>query len=283
MNVLSTLRFILSHPFNRGRPINALACYFSWQLRCRIAGEVKVDWIAGKKLIARRRMTGATGNIYCGLHEYRDMLFVLHALRPGDLFVDVGANIGSYTLLASGVCGSASIAIEPDAGTAKDLVRNIEANGLQDLVDVQITAVGDKAGAIAFTLGQDTMNKVASPGDTDVQMVNIARLDDLLQGRSPVIIKLDIEGYETFAMRGAVETLAKPSLLAILLETVDSETLAILEGHGFESLSYDPWSRRLVGAGGFDRGSNALFVRSRNKLQHRLMSAPHRTYRGRTL
>lgn len=47
-------------------------------------------------------MTGATGNWYCGLQEYEDMSFVLHALRPGDLFVDVGANIGSYSILAAG-------------------------------------------------------------------------------------------------------------------------------------------------------------------------------------
>jgi hypothetical protein len=42
-----------------------------------------------------------SGNIYAGLHEFGDMAFVLHFLRAGDLFADVGANIGSYTVLAS--------------------------------------------------------------------------------------------------------------------------------------------------------------------------------------
>ena len=57
-------------------------------------------------------MTGATGNIYAGLHEFVDMAFCLHLLRSGDLFVDVGANIGSYTVLASKVAGANSVTLE---------------------------------------------------------------------------------------------------------------------------------------------------------------------------
>ena len=48
-------------------------------------------------------MTGATGNIYCGLYEFLDMAFLLHFLRNGDLFGDIGSNIGSYTVLATGL------------------------------------------------------------------------------------------------------------------------------------------------------------------------------------
>jgi hypothetical protein len=47
------------------------------------------------RLAAGREMTRATGNIYCGLHEFADIGFVLHLLRAGDLSVDVGANIDS--------------------------------------------------------------------------------------------------------------------------------------------------------------------------------------------
>ena len=55
------------------------------------------DWIEGSKLAARNGMTGATGNIYCGLHEFVDMAFLLHLLRPSDLFVDVGAGFLQFT------------------------------------------------------------------------------------------------------------------------------------------------------------------------------------------
>ena len=46
-------------------------------------------------------MTGATMNMYRGLHVAADILFVLHVLRVDDVFLDVGANVGTYSILAS--------------------------------------------------------------------------------------------------------------------------------------------------------------------------------------
>jgi hypothetical protein len=105
-SILPTLRFIASHPLGSRRPLSAYWRYARWQVESRLCAEVEFNWIEGAKLIARNGMTGATGNIYCGLHEFTDMAFLLHLLRPDDLFVDVGANIGSYTVLASAVCGA---------------------------------------------------------------------------------------------------------------------------------------------------------------------------------
>ena len=282
VNPFKTLQFILAHPLNRGRPLRAILRYAAWQVKSRLQPEVVFNWIAGTKLVARRGMTGATGNIYCGLHEYRDMAFVLHALKPRDIFVDVGANIGSYTILASGVCGARTIAIEPDAGTALNLGRNITANGLEALVDVKQTAVGEEAGSISFTSGKDTMNRVATVADEDVQTVALSRLDDILKGVEPTLMKLDVEGYETLALRGAEQTLAKPSLLAILLETVDPEALALLTRYNFVELGYVPETRLLVDDTS-SRASNLLFVRERKAVQDRLISSPRRMFRGKYL
>jgi len=80
MGISQTVNFILSHPMNRGRPFSALARFAKWQIQSRIQNEVVFDWINGAKLAVRRDMTGATGNIYCGLHEYVDMRFVIDTL-----------------------------------------------------------------------------------------------------------------------------------------------------------------------------------------------------------
>ena len=69
-------------------------------------------------------MTGATGNVYCGLHEFEDMALVLHALRPRDLFVDVGANVGSYTVLGgqpARVALASNPSLEPSRGCERIL------------------------------------------------------------------------------------------------------------------------------------------------------------------
>jgi FkbM family methyltransferase len=273
--MINTLKFILTHPLNRGRPISTLVRYASWQLRSRLQDEVVVDWIEGTRLVARNGMTGATGNIYCGLHEFADMAFVLHALGPDDLFVDVGANIGSYSILASGVVGAQSIAIEPDPGTAESLARNVEVNALTDHVEIVRTAVGAEEGEIVFTSGRDTMNRIATSADKDRQVVPLRKLDDILEGKDPVVIKMDVEGFEHEALRGALETLKNPSLVAIQLETVDDESRALIEGAGFQEFSYDPQTRTLhkgPSIGMF----NQLFVRGVQELVERLQATPQR-------
>ena len=111
--LVNILNFIAGHPLTRDQKVRAFCRFLCWQIKCRLQREVIVPWIAGTNLAVRRGMAGATGNIYCGLHEFEDMAFLLHLLRPEDTFVDVGANIGSYTILAAGVCRARSIAFEP--------------------------------------------------------------------------------------------------------------------------------------------------------------------------
>ena len=273
--MLKTLSFILGHPLNKGHPLSTLARYASWQVRSRLQDEIVADWIEGTKIAARNGMTGATGNIYCGLHEFADMAFVLHALGPDDLFVDVGANIGSYSILASGVVGAQSIAIEPDPGTAKSLARNIEVNALADKVEIVQSAVGAEEGEIAFTTGKDTMNRIATGADKHRQVVPLSKLDSILEGKDPVVIKMDVEGFEREALRGAQETLKNPSLVAIQLETVDNESRAWIEGAGFQKFSYDPLTRTLHKAASIDM-FNQLYVRGAQELAERLQTAPKR-------
>ena len=106
-------RFFLTHPLTRSAPHKAWLRFALWQLRSRMQSEVVVAWIAGSKLAVRRGMSGATGNIYVGLHEFADMMLPLHFLREGDLFLDIGSNVGSYAVLASRVCGATTWAFEP--------------------------------------------------------------------------------------------------------------------------------------------------------------------------
>src|SRR6266404_8257887 len=128
LRIPATLRFILSHPLNRDRRFVALARFISWQVASRLRPEIEFHWIEGATLKLRRGMTGATGNVYCGLHEFVEMALVLHLLRPQDLFLDIGANIGSYTILASKLCGAQTIAFEPEPRVARTLEQNIHAN-----------------------------------------------------------------------------------------------------------------------------------------------------------
>ncbi len=283
-SISPTLRFITEHPLSSKRPAAALYRYVRWQIESRLRREVEFKWIEGSKLLVRNGMTGATGNIYCGLHEFADMAFLLHLLRPGDLFVDAGANIGSYTVLASAVCGARSVAVEPDPGTMRSLKRNIEANGITDRITFVEAALGAQPAVARFTVGQDTTNRVVKEGGAETREVKVRTLDEILEGLHPVFIKIDVEGYEPELIAGAPKTLRSPSLLAIEIETVDNFVRAQLEAAGFQQASYEPFTRVLLSfpneSSGLRPPHNSLFVRDFNACRQRTAEAPLRAVLG---
>jgi hypothetical protein len=133
MGILNTLTFLLNHPLSQGRRLTNLRRFVAWQIGARLVpGPVVCDFANGAWLLARSGLTGATGNVYVGLHEFEDMAFVLHFLRAGDLFVDVGANIGSYTILAAMGVGADCIAFEPGVAAFGWLERNVRLNGVSE-------------------------------------------------------------------------------------------------------------------------------------------------------
>jgi FkbM family methyltransferase len=250
---------------NKGRPIAALYRFAKWQVQSRLQDEVIFDWIDGAKLAVRRGMTGATGNIYCGLHEYVDMRFVLDNLKPNDLFVDIGANVGSYTVLASKVCKARTICVEPDPETVDLLRRNIAVNGIDGRVEVINSALGAELGVINFTIGLDTTNRVATADDAEVRQVPVKTLDSILKGRCPTIIKIDVEGYELEVFKGATRTLADLRLTAIITETLDPEVLSILSNAGFHQAWYDPNTKTVTSSRVY-ASHNSLMLRKKSSL-----------------
>jgi FkbM family methyltransferase len=234
---------------------------------------VVVPWIGGQRLVVQRGMTGATGSIYAGLHEFADMAFLLHFLRPHDLFFDIGANVGSYTVLASGVCKATTWAFEPDPITVSRLQRNIAINKLQNLVAVHSIALGRDERNVPFTIGRDTENKIAENYQPNVRVICQKPLDSLLTGSWPVMIKMDVEGYEPNVLEGAQGLLRNNALKVIESETVSEEMQRTLHDAGFVRMIYHPFPRLLKPLVGIGNSSNALFVRDIEFVRKRLISA----------
>lgn len=227
-------------------------------------------------------MVGATGNWYCGLHEYEDMAFVLHVLRPNDHFLDVGANIGSYTLLAGGAVGARVTSIEPAPETFSKLRRNVLVNGLEGRVRLLETGVSDRTGVASFTSGLDAVNHIVTDAaeTQDGTQISVSTIDQLLVADVPTVIKIDVEGHEKQVIAGAQRTLDDPQLLAVLVETngsgarygnTDSDIVAQMSRHGFHPFSYEPVARRLNA--GYHHGGNTIFVRLLEAVQSRLCTS----------
>lgn len=128
-----SLRGIWQHPLAQNDKLGALRLYFLFHVLGQVSpGPILYPLVGSTVFPARPGMAGIVGNIYMGLEDFEEMAFLLHLLRPGDLFVDVGANVGAYSLLASGVCGAKSLAIEPIPETFSLMVENIRVNNLFD-------------------------------------------------------------------------------------------------------------------------------------------------------
>lgn len=270
--VVNLVRATMAHPVGRRQPIRSMARIVGWQVRSRLSRRaIEHRWVGDSRLVVEQGMTGATGNIYFGLHEFADMAVVLHLLRAGDLMLDIGANVGSYTVLAAKVAGARVEAFEPASETRPKLLANIAANGIDDLVTVHECALGDRDGEVQFSVGLDCVNRVGAPG-TSIS-VPLRRLDSVAADFDPVMIKIDVEGFEPQLFAGAEATLAKSTLRLIETETLDSGILAQLARHGFERRYYNPFTRLLTAASVGIDSNNALFVRDEPWVAQRLRTA----------
>lgn len=290
MQLVKTLRFILQHPFGRERPLTALSRYARWQLSSRTGlGCTVVPFVEDSVLIVAHGMTGATGNVYVGLHECDDMGFILHFLRGGDLFLDVGSNVGSYSVLAASAAGSACVAIEPLPATFRRLVDNLMINRIADQVEAHCAAVGATRGVLRFSADLDTMNHVVDEHYAGTQVeVPVLPLDEIVGDRAPIAMKIDVEGFEHEVLTGAAGVLANSSLKAVLMEASDlrgsyaraaQSPTEILEQAGFEPHRYDARARKLRRCDSDLRSEhgNTLYLRDADFVRERVSTA--RTFR----
>jgi len=272
-NFIQLLNFIWRHPLNKKSRMAAIGRLIRWQIASRLmVGPIALPYLNGKYLFAKNGMTSAASNWYCGLDEYEDMSFVLDMLHSGELFVDVGANIGSYSILAA-TKGARVIAIEPVPSTFKVLKQNVLLNELDDQIEVMNIGLGSKEENLKFSTEQGTTNHVLNKKENTKQSVKILvrSLDDVLDGRIPKIIKIDVEGFETKVIEGARKTLANPNLLAVIMELngsgayygFDEDILhKKMLSLNFNSYIYEPKKQKLISLKNKkNQKNNTLYIR----------------------
>lgn len=282
MDFYRLLSSIVNHPLNDGARLAAIARFIRWQLASRIIKRpISLPFVGNTVLLTQSGMTGATQNWYCGLHEPAEMGFVLHAMRPDDLFIDVGANVGSYTILAAGVAQARVISVEPIAATFEHLQANIRLNKL-NAVEAYCYGLSSAPGELPFITTLDTMNRVALTSESvPTTVVPVTTLDLLLAGRIPKIIKIDVEGHELAVLNGGLNTLSAEAVEAVILETngsserfgVDDDALfQKMRSFGFESCEYEPYRRSLKP--GRSVSGNTVFVRDVERMNSQCVQAP---------
>lgn len=160
---------------------------------------------------------GCLGNDW----EPEETRFFESCLRPGSVVLDIGANIGWFSLVAARATGPAGLihAFEPRPETARMLHRTIADNRLKDRIQVWEVALDDEAGerqlcwddasrnpGHSFLAGPDAHG---DPSGLAAARVRAGRLDDLLPDVAPDVVKIDVEGAEPRVIAGARRALAR--------------------------------------------------------------------------
>jgi len=140
-------------------------------------------------------------------------------VRPGDLVVDVGANIGNHSIFLAGICDCDVLALEPFHTSFEDLIKNIEINNLRNRVTPIKMAAGAKVGYGRVCLpttanyGEVQIKETTSPTD-----IRVVPLDALELRQQPRVLKIDVEDGEMEVLRGA-ECLIRSARPLIYVET----------------------------------------------------------------
>jgi len=239
-NILSILKYIWSHPANRGRKVQAISRAIRWQICKRIQKKpIDIRVFGDITLRCYPDSPSASLVIYCKESpDYHEMHFMRRYLRSGDNVLDVGANIGVYSLLAASLVGSTGrvLAFEPGPEANRRLTENIQINQLNN-VEVHACALGDRLGVVDFLNQQDTTNRIKTEADAGESVISVPlkRLDDVVKSNYS-LGKMDIEGAEPIALRGAERLLTESNPPVWLLELNGS-----LHSFGFNETTFSSW------------------------------------------
>jgi FkbM family methyltransferase len=242
------VRYIWGHPSNDGRRLRALNRAASYQVSSRLLGRRVVARLGERsRLWVEPHRTAASMVLYANPPDRPEMLTWRRALGDGDLFIDVGANVGTYTLWAA-EHGAEVIALEPAADTFALLRENIALNRYQ--VTALQVAAGDHCGTARFTAGLDAGNSLAADGLAVTELVTI---DSLIGDRSVAGMKVDVEGFELDVLRGAARALAEHRIALLQIEWNYASLLAtgqdrrpaaeLLAGYGYRLFRPDAAGR----------------------------------------
>lgn len=220
------------------------------------------------------------------IKEQGTMEWIESEVRPDDVFLDIGANIGIYTIASALRIGPAGkvYAFEPHKVNAVSLLRNVQANGLGSRVEVFSCALSDSEGMLDFNYASLSSASTASqlghrriPGSSQEfapvasEKVYSTSVDNLISRRSlrpPTLVKIDVDGNEIAILRGMKGLLAdgqRPRAVQVELNVGEQANItSLMEASGYRlahrHLTYAGKMAQAAGTPLEQIAHNAVFV-----------------------
>ena len=217
--IVATTRGFVIRSRQRGDLATVLGRSAKWGLLCTLRRPATIPFgtHGGKlRLPARFGEGGAAPFVFRENYE-PEIGYVDGALQPGMVFVDGGANLGVYTVIASNAVGDHGrvLSFEPGNDAYERLSANVAANGATN-ISPRKAALSDSSGhaPLYHTAGHSVSYSLApdSDDDTSSEQVKTLTIDEVMaeEGLDRLdFVKLDVEGSEELALRGAEQSLAR--------------------------------------------------------------------------
>ena len=296
--MLSTLKelvwllgHVVRHPNNKRQRLRATLRFFHWQLHKRLWKTPLTVSVGSNRLfkvICDSYFSSLV--IYNRLPDWDEMNFLLRLLRPADGFVDIGANVGFYTVLASTLVTEGPIlSVEANPKNVTILREQVQLNGLSN-VTVLPFALGNVAGEVAFSDSSRETGSLADGSESDGRLIKdpCQTLDAALGGLALpawTVAKMDVEGCEEMILQGGRDTLAQNRISVWLFELADAglkrhrssaeQLVRLFNEHGYSICYWDEKTQRLGGRGDeadTDR-ANYIACRDAGQLGQRLRAS----------
>lgn len=161
---------------------------------------------------------------YSGTYEKGTLDVMIHLLREGDTFVDIGANIGLMSILAARAVKAKGkvISFEPNPVTRAILEENIRINDVTN-IEVSSFAIGSATEKALiydrWDANRGSASLIKPDMETDSYEIQVTPLSQYLPAGTRIdLIKIDVEGYELEALKGSKEILASPNAPMLIVE-----------------------------------------------------------------
>lgn len=205
--------------------------------------------------------TNTSANLWINpASRFHDLSLFRDCCQPGDLAIDVGANIGEVSILFSQRAGAGGrvLAFEPHPRIFKYLVGNLAFNDCTNVTPRNL-ALGAAPGRVRMSDGKrDDLNRVTQAGEIEV---TCSTLDAELPAQPVGFLKIDVEGHELEVLQGGRATLQRT--LCVNCELIDEhcrreghvmgDVIALLEQSGFQTFIIAGHRRLVPVSGAFSR------------------------------
>jgi len=239
----ATPKYLQSHPGFRKHLLLYLARAVFWRMNCflRRSTIIELKTFRARLYLPARKNGEGTTMLYAAREDFEPELVWLPRIAPAkELAIDVGANIGVYTIALAKTCREV-YAFEPTKGVFAVLEKNTRLNQLRNVKSFQ-AAVTDRAGTLKLyhhPSGSGS-NSIVSVSDSFEEVPAVA-LDDVIPSGTPVgFLKIDVQGAEELVLKGAKRIITE-SHPTILFELDSKSNIGdLLAAYGFlRSLGYE--------------------------------------------